>query len=147
MLSINFVFKKHPMSLNAEFDEKALQFDNFEIFSANLENKFFLENCDIIITKGSTMSYEAPINNKPVLLLDLDDGMGIHSNIEMMKNELLMPAFNTVPSLYSFLMKLIDVNSREDLAFKQQTALREKLYYKIGTNSTRFTAEKINDYL
>lgn len=145
--SFHFMFKKHPMSLNTEFDEKDLHFSNFEVFPSNLTNKDFLEKCDIIITKGSTMSYEAPMNNKPVLLLDLDEGADMHRNIEMMKNELYMPVFKSVPLFYSYLIELENLKFREELASCQQKALRKKLYFKTGKNSSKFTAEKIKSFV
>jgi len=49
--------------------------------------------CELVITKGCSMSFEAAIKGTPVCLIDLNDNSQMHKNLIMMNRILDFPKF------------------------------------------------------
>lgn len=113
MKDTQLVVKVHPREEAAPYqalaarypDVKVLIFKDFDLYA-------LLHNCDLLITKGSTVALEAMIIDKPVVIINL---MGAPGNIPYAEEEAAIGAYKDEEIEPAMMKALYDVEARSRL--------------------------------
>lgn len=134
--SITLLYKKHPFMDT----EEELEFDknsNYNSFKGK-DNYEFFENCDLILTCGSSMSYEAILNNTPIVLLDIYKKYDFEKELKNMGNLIAAPLFNDPENCGEYIQKvLFSPKKYTELLKGQKVNVQKHIYYKVGENASK----------
>ena len=136
---INFLIKKHPfIDIKEELSiEKEIAL-NLKIFNNDLNDNYcFYHNCDLLITSGSSMTFEAIINDTPVCLIKLLPHEHTESkNLFQMRRDLNIPLFEDSYSTSTYIKNLLRHRELKGETLElQQIAVKNSIYSFIGDES------------
>lgn len=142
--------KLYPSMTVKDLSTEVIENSRIRIFEhRKYSNEIYFGLCDLLFSRGSSLSYDAIINDLPVAMIDLDDMESNKGNMEVMVEYGGCPIFGSVDKLIPFFKAFADNISegKRVLLESQKKFVSETYYYKIGQDAIEEITSRIKNEL